>query len=122
MKKSNVRSYVIAAFRYYARMGEPDKIAIKKLKHLTEAERRDLSAVAAMLLELSHSGDVTTIAVVREVYFFEPEKHLKKNDVTNRVVRYALENYTSDRNVWRSIDKAMRLFIELRCLRVDKEI
>lgn len=119
MKKSNVRNYVVAAFRFYARMGEPDLSRISKLEHLTEAERLDLSAVAAMLEKLRAQGDTSTIAAVREVYFLDAKKELKKKDISKRVLYYSLDNYCSDRTVWRQIDKAMLIYAETRCLRIE---
>ncbi len=119
MKKSNVRNYVVSAFRYYSRMGEPSISEIAKLKHLTEAERLDLSAVAAMLDKLSSQGDITTIAAVREVYFIDAHEKYKRDDISKKVIRYSLNNYISDRTVWNYLDKAQKIFINIRCLRFE---
>lgn len=119
MKKNNVRDYVISAFRYYARMGEPSETEIKNLKNISTAERLDLSAAAAMLEKLSAQGDVSSIAAVREIYFFEPDRKLRHNELSQRVIHYALNNYTSDRTVWRSLKRATNIFIELRNLRYE---
>lgn len=120
MKKSNVRNYVVAAFRFYARMGEPDLSGIPKLEHLTEAERLDLSAVAAMLEKLRAQGDTSTIAAVREVYFLDAFKKYNRDGISKKVIKYALNNYVSERTVWGNIDKAMKLFVEIRKLRLEK--
>lgn len=120
MKNRNVRGYIISAMRFYARMGEPDVTEIKKLKHISEAERLDLSAVASMLEILSERRDVSALAAVREIYFFEPQKKLNKQDISKRVIHYALDNYISERTVWSSINRAWDIFISVRVLRVDK--
>ncbi len=119
MKKNNVRDYIISAFRFYARMGEPDESEIKKLTHLTTAERLDLSAVAGMLNALSERGDISALAAVREIYFTEADKKLRRNEISQRVIHYALENYTSDRTVWRNLERAWKLFLNIRQLRIE---
>lgn len=120
MKKSNVRNYVVSAFRYYARMGEPGTGEIAKLKHLNEAERLDLSAVAAMLDKLSLQGDITTIAAVKEVYFLDAHEKYKRDEISKKVIRYSINNYISERTVWNYLDKAQKIFIKIRCLRFER--
>lgn len=119
MKKSNVRDYIITALRFYARFGEPDEAEIKKLTHLSQAERLDLSAVAATLEELSERGDVTAISAVREIYFVEPTRKMNRNEISERLIRYALNNYISERTAWRMIERAFKIFVDKRILRVE---
>lgn len=78
----------------------------------------DLLAVAKMLDSLFEDGDLETISAVRQVYFAEPKKHLKRNDISLRIKDYAFENYCDERTAWRLLKKAWMLCAEIRGLRL----
>ncbi len=98
-------------------MGEPNESEINELTNLTAAEQLDLLAVAKMLNSLSEGGDLETISAVRQVYFAEPKKHLKRNDISLRIKNYALENYCCERTAWKLLERAWMLCAKIRGLR-----
>lgn len=51
------------------------------------------------------------LQVVRAVYFSRRGKRLRRNDISFRVRRFAVENYYDERTVYRRLSEVKRLFL-----------
>ena len=119
MKKDNVRDYVVAMFRFYSELGQPNQEQIQNLKtKLSTAAILDLIAVDDTLHLLSESGDDFTVAAVKEIYFIQPTKPLQRNELSERVVKFSLLHFVAERNVWHELKRARRICAEQRNLNI----
>ena len=109
---------IILAFRKYARYGfdrlELDVLEMSRFisgatSNGDEALR--MMAVYEAMRALSSFGMEETVEIVRAVYFKLPERPLKKNEVTMRVRRAAMELYMDERTVYRHLNTAKALFL-----------
>lgn len=120
MNRDNISDYVISMFRFYASSGEPDVLKISQLQTtLPSADIHDLKAVAETLCVLEKEGNTETVREIREVYFVRPQQHLRKGEITQRIVSYSLKYYISERTVWRNLARARRRCAEKRNLRIN---
>ena len=120
MNKDNICDYTISMFRYYARMSEPDESTIEQLRaEISPADILDLQAVSNTLNILEKQQDYEAIAAVRAIYFTAAQRRLRKSEISQRVIKYTLENYISERVVWKRLNKARRIAAEQRQLRID---
>ena len=144
MKRDRIkylRDYATEAFRYWAGVGCPTYAeAVDRIQ--SRAERRSESAgreVAAAFVraeickaeaalldikacdeafsELKLHGKECVCSAVREVYMAFPHKRLAKGELSGRVVRFAMENYYSERQVYYFLTEACEVFAEKRGLR-----
>lgn len=111
------RSHAAAAFRKYARYGF-DRRHLRPLdmyeciKGSTPSAESagEMLAVYDTLRLLRFYGKEETVRAVRAVYFTYPGCRLKKNDLSLRVRRFAMENYCDERTVYRRLSEALRLW------------
>lgn len=109
---------IILAFRKYARYGfdrrEADIFEMFKIvagATSNNVEALKMMAVYETLRALLALGMNETVTMVREVYFKFPERPLKRNEVTMRVRRAAVELYMDERTVYRHLNTAKSLFL-----------
>lgn len=111
MKKDIIRDYATEAFRAYA---------IYKNTEIPPSQplRDDIEAVEGTLEELSKVGKTYIVQAVKEVYFVQPNKELKRGELTERIRRHAIKSYSSERNIYSWLKEARTLFAKKRGLRV----
>lgn len=144
MKKDNVRDYVTAAFRYWALLGCPSydeaKGAIKKsalskargskaAKAYADAEinkkigeLEDVRACEEAFKALEASGRGHVCQAVKEIYMVNPNRPIHKNELSGRVVRFSMDHYYSERQVYYFLHEACLEFAYKRGLRIEEEI
>lgn len=119
MRKDNTRDYVVSIFRFYSSMGKPNKKQINDLKEqLSTAAILDLMAVENTLCILKKRGYEDIIAAVKEIYFVEPERALRKNEISDRVTRFSMNRYIAIPTIYRLLYKARRICAEQRNLNI----
>lgn len=142
MKKEAYRDYATEAFRTWAAWGRPsyddavERIragAIKRAGSIdpakviafadAEVERRsallcDMLACEKCFELLSEQKKCVSEAVM-EIYMSEPNRNLRRNEITCRVLRFAIEHSVSERLVYNWLKEARDLFAGLRGLRID---
>ncbi len=125
MQKDSTRDYITAAFRLYSALGCPSEQKIGNLSLSNSkiksnknsiAIRFDLLAVSKTLEYLNRSGKDYICETVREVYFTEPTREFKRNDINARVLNLAAKKFTSERNVWRWLKEARNICASFRGL------
>lgn len=114
------RIYASAAFRKYARYGFDrrrlsafDMYECIKGSVASVERANEMLAVYDTLRLLAAYGKEETVRAVRAVYFTYPGCRLKKNDLSLRVRRFAIENYCDERTVYRRLSEALRLYSAL---------
>lgn len=115
MRKDSTRDYIIAAFKLYAALGKPDRVKIEQ-SQLDNAVKQDLIAVHQTMNLLQSSGKDDICNAVEAVYFFNPTKDFKRNEISNRVLAYAHEHFTSDGIVWKWLKEARTICATYRGL------
>lgn len=116
--RDTTRDYTIAQFRIYAALGCPSKAQIISDKTMRQALRLDLLAVADTLNALTNSGKDYIRQAVCAVYFVAPTKPLHKGEINLRVTKFAVNNYTDERTVFRWLKEARLLCAKLRGLNI----
>lgn len=116
--RDTTRDYTIAQFRIYAALGCPSKAQIISDKTMRQALRLDLLAVADTLNALTNSGKDYICQAVSAVYFVAPTKPLHKGEINLRVTKFAVNNYTDERTVFRWLKEARLLCAKLRGLNI----
>lgn len=114
--RDTTRDYTIAQFRSYAAFGRPNKTQIITDNKMHTALKLDLIAVIDTLNALSDGGKDYICRAVYAVYFPAPTTPLHKGEINSRVMRYALDNYTDERTVWRWLKEARLLCADFRGL------
>lgn len=111
------RIHAAAAFRKYARYGFDrrrltpfDMYECIKGSTSSPARANEMLAVYDALRLLRFYGKEETVRAIRAVYFTYPGCRLKKNDVSLRVRRFAVEHYCDERTVYRRLSEAIRLW------------
>ena len=128
MEKDFTKAYVTEAFRLYARLGSPtyeaaeDKILAKEERPVEYETPTllDFGAVEMTLDLLRQRGKDYITKAVKEIYFVQPMKPLRRGDITNRVRRFAIMNGADERTVYRWLKEARVLCAAIRGLRVNK--
>lgn len=144
MKRDRIkylRDYATEAFRYWAGVGCPTYAeAVERIR--SKAERRsegvgtneaaafvsaelkkaeaallDVKACEEAFAELKRHGKDCVCSAVRDVYMAFPHKRLAKGELSGRVVRFSMENYYSERQVYYFLAEACEIFAEKRGLR-----
>ncbi|MCL2512364.1 MAG: hypothetical protein FWF08_00565 [Oscillospiraceae bacterium] len=110
MKKDHTRDYVTAAFAYYAETGRSERETLK------EAEISDIMAVQKTLRALENKPEV--LEAVRTVYFDDPGRVFGKGEISRRVVKASMEIPASERQVYRWLNDARRVFSLERGMRI----
>lgn len=117
----NDKTTIIASFRKYSRLG----LANEKLSPFdaydrirgvckNKSEALDLLAVYDTMRLLRISNKTEVIKAVYAVYFGSLGKKPKKNEISDRVLRHATENYCDERTVYRQLEYAKKLYLMLR--------
>ena len=115
------KAIIISSFRKYSRLG----LASKKLSPFdaydrirgvcsNKSEALDLLAVYDTMRLLRISNKTEIIKAVYAVYFCGLGKKPKKNEISDRVLRHATENYCDERTVYRQLEYARKLYLMLR--------
>ena len=76
-------------------------------------EAKVMMAVYDTIRLLAFMGRREELLAVKAVYFGRHGRRLRRNDVSLRVRRFAVENYCDDRTVYRRLAKAKRLLLDL---------
>ena len=142
MKKEAYRDYATEAFRTWASWGCPnydeavERIRRKAIERAgdsdpalvlayaeAEVEKRsaflcDILACEKCFELLEGRGDFIRDAV-REIYMDEPNRNLRRNEISLRVLRFSLEHSVSERFVYNRLKEARDLFAGLRGLRIN---
>lgn len=117
-RKDNIRDYTVAMFRFYSACGCPNAEQINNLRtQLSTAAILDLVAVDNTLRILALSDEVAVLAV-REIYFPLPQRELHKKEISQRVIKFSIDNYVEERTVWRRLKFARQLCAEQRNLNI----
>ena len=116
--RDTTRDYTIAQFRLYAALGYPSKAQIIADKTMHRALQLDLIAVIDTLNALTNSGKDYICQAVSAVYFVAPTKPLHKGEINLRVTKFAVNNYTDERTVFRWLKEARLLCAKLRGLNI----
>ena len=116
--RDTTRDYTIAQFRLYASLGFPSKAQVVADKTMHRALQLDLLAVADTLNALTNSGKDYIRQAVSAVYFVAPTKPLHKGEINLRVTKFAVNNYTDERTVFRWLKEARLLSAKLRGLNI----
>ena len=99
MIRDNIKDFTVAAFRLY---GHRDTAA--------PADSKIIKAVETTLAHLDTNGERETVNVVCRVYVALPLGRLCKGEISARVARVATDMYMSERNAWRRLARARKLF------------
>ena len=124
MERTNDRA--VRAFRKYIRIcgTEGDKLPyISLCKRLvgscrTEAEAVSLLAVHDTFTYLEAKGKSDCADAVRYVYFSERGRTPRKNEISFRVRRFAVMRSMDDRTVWRRLEEAKSLYLNVCAIRM----
>lgn len=124
MSKDSTRDYITTAFRLYAALGFPSEKEIFKIGYSGNsidnrcniAAAFDLLAVYQTIEHLNRSGKGHICNALKEIYFQAPNREWKKGEINARVVAFAINNYTDERNVWRWLKEARQLCAKYRGL------
>lgn len=105
------------AFRRWARAGCPVGDKIRETGDDTEKDFRACAAVFDVLgrrIGRDNAAFAEIRRAVEEVYMQEPQRKLRKMEVTLRVRRVALETYVSERQVYAWLARARALWWRYR--------
>ena len=117
----NDKATIISTFRKYSRLGLDNEHlspfdVYDRIRGVckTKSEALDLLAVydTMRLLRISKKNEV--IKAVYAVYFCGLGRKPKKNEISDRVLRHAMENYCDERTVYRQLEYARRVYKMLR--------
>ena len=121
MSRDAVNPGAARAFRRYAMYGFHKRRmkvfeAYASIRGIMPDETRalDMLTVFDTLRLLSASGQSECVRAVRDIYFANRGRAMKKNELTLRVRRHAIENYCDERTVWRRLLRARELYTVLR--------
>lgn len=116
--RDNTRDYTVAQFRLYAALGYPSKAQVIADKTMHRALQLDLLAVINTLDDLTNSGKGYISQAVSAVYFVAPTAPLHKGEINLRVTKFAINNYTDERTVFRWLKEARLLCADYRGLNI----
>ncbi len=146
MKKDHIRDYATEAFRYFSYLGKPHKEDLEK-KYYQEAmeqyqrthekgsgiskptEQAVMYAESCLRQKQSELWDILavekTLMQLREferqaveiVYFPHAQRPIKKNEISERVLKASIEIPADERTVYRYLAKARIIFAYERGLR-----
>ena len=117
----NDKTAIVSAFRKYSRLGLENKYlspfdAYDRIRGVckTKSEALDLLAVYDTIRLLRISRKTEVINAVYAVYFCSLGRKPRKNEISDRVLRHAMENYCDERTVYRQLEYARRVYKTLR--------
>nr|DAL39056.1 MAG TPA_asm: hypothetical protein [Caudoviricetes sp.]DAO07151.1 MAG TPA: hypothetical protein [Caudoviricetes sp.] len=122
--RDTTRDYTVAQFRLYASLGFPSKAQVVADKTMHRALQLDLLAVIDTLDALTSSDKDYIRQAVCAVYFVAPTAPLQKGEINFRVTKFAINNYTDERTVFRWLKEARLLCADYRGLNIgtDKDV
>lgn len=122
--RDTTRDYTVAQFRLYASLGFPSKAQVVANKTMHRALQLDLLAVIDTLDALTSSDKDYIRQAVCAVYFVAPTAPLQKGEINFRVTKFAINNYTDERTVFRWLKEARLLCADYRGLNIgtDKDV
>lgn len=117
--KKRDRNRATEAFRRWARAGCPGHHQIRQDGSDTERDFRACASVFMMLEREKAWGRENSAAseirrAVTEVYMVDPERRMRRQEVTMRVRRFAVENFVSERQVYIWLAKAREMWWRCR--------
>ncbi len=108
------------AFRSYARLCQRvgDTGYFELCRRIRGSCRSDRDAMRLLAVNdtiryLLATGRDETVAALEAVYFAGRGRTPRKNEVTDRVRRFAAAHSMDERTVWRRLDEAKRLYLGL---------
>lgn len=139
-RKEWFRDYATHAYQQYAALGYPTRDAYeerirqevfrrnsadpseeiaKKADEAVASEKPlldDIEAVNTALDGFRASGRGHVIDAIRDVYFIEPNRELRRGEISSRVTRCAYDRYASIRSVYDWLRLAQLMFCQARGL------
>lgn len=121
MQEETSKNEIIRIFRKFARLGlanenlNPIQI-YKKIDVIciSRRSRLDMLAVYDTLRLLALNGDEEVIDAIYSVYFEGLAYRLTKQEKGARVIRLAQEQHCDNRTVYRRLEKARKLYVDVR--------
>ena len=117
MKNTSTRLRIINAFKRYSRLGlasgRLDALdAYERIKGCsrTRREARELIAVYETVKYLEICGKKECIEALCEIYFSLSGRAVRKSEISERVLRYASDNYLDERTVYRRLSYAVKIY------------
>jgi hypothetical protein len=80
----------------------------------------DIRACEETFRELKQKGEECICSAVECVYMTRPRDRIGRGEISGRVVKFAMANYYSERQVYRFLERACQTFAEKRGLRIDE--
>ena len=121
MQEEITKNEIIRVFRKFARLGLANEQlnpiqAYKKIELLcvSRRSRLDMFAVYDTLRLLELNGETDVIEAVYNVYFDGTAYRLTNQEKGARVLRLAHESHCDNRTIYRRLEKARSLYIEVR--------
>lgn len=126
MKKSSERRSMTYALVCYSRLGGDIGClsALDVYKRISgvwagnEDIALDVWAVHECIMFLRLNGEHETIRAIREIYVepFSKDIHsgITKNEISSRILRFALKNNLDERTVYRRLQKARGIWLAIR--------
>ena len=117
--KKRERDMASEAFRRWARAGRPETVQIRSDGSDTERDFRACAAVFDALKREETWGRENSPAreirrAVEDVYMADPEIRIRKNMITMRVRRFAVEHYVTERLVYGWLARARKMWWTFR--------
>ena len=105
-----------------ASSAEPEKAVAFAEREVDRAssELCDILACDVVFREFEKTGNGIVCDAVRAVYMVQPGRELKVNDISCRVLAFALSVPVSERQVYRYLARARQAFSVVRGLRMDE--
>lgn len=120
MKRISERARIIYSFRKYARLGlASDRLspfdAYARIRGVSknDDDARALLAAYDTVRILRILGRDDALRALREVYFRLPNRAIRKNEISQRVLRHAIEQSCDERTVYRRLSYAFDIYIKL---------
>lgn len=146
-KKDKNRDYCTDAFRFFMQVGgntelfkakireeylksyegggsgvsKPTEAALIRAEQAVDsrvAEVKDVEAVEKVIAQLKAGGRSDIVKCIEIVYFTDADKELMKSDIQSRVDKCVIEIHISERQVYKLLGQARKLFAIERGLRV----
>ena len=111
------RDRATEAFRRWALLGMPDPETIRKMRYKRAADLLACASVFAALRDRQGRSNAAGEEIVRAVvaiYMQEPWRPLRRGEVSERVVRFAMEYPAGRSTVFYWLDKARRMWQKFR--------
>lgn len=143
MEKDFTKQYTTEAFRLFARLGCPSYERAREIVYQQELNKRsecppdiavvqaeravekqtptllDILAVEETITLLEKGEKSNIVKAVKAVYFVNPQQHLRRGDISNRVRRFAITYPADERTVYRWLKEARLLCAAIRGLRIS---